>query len=146
MPTANNLVAAFCLAIIGAVVSELIKPQMPEGYDFGHFTLISAALGLAVGWKIMGPRAGKGLPMSVNNGVTGVLTLMIVGLLFFGAAEMLHRAMMRFYDEPIEAIQQIVAIAMEYSVYFLDVSVIVTLVVGAIVSGICTEIAYRRWR
>ena len=54
MPTANNLVAALCLAFLGAILAELVKPQMPEGYDFGYFTLVSAALGLVVGWKVMG--------------------------------------------------------------------------------------------
>ena len=49
MPTANSLVAAICLAILGAVVAELVKPQMPEGMDFGYFTLTSAGLGLLVG-------------------------------------------------------------------------------------------------
>lgn len=146
MPTANNLVAALCLAFLGAVVAELVKPQMPEGYDFGYFTLVSAALGLAVGWKVMGPRAGRGGMMAINNGITGVLTLMVVGLLVFGGNEMLARALKRRYDEPIEAIQQIVELAMEFGLYLLDVRVIGVLVIGAVLSGFLTEAAYRRWR
>ncbi|WP_197919419.1 TrgA family protein [Thiosulfatihalobacter marinus] len=146
MPTANNLVAALCLAFLGAILAELVKPQMPEGYDFGYFTLVSAALGLVVGWKVMGPRAGKGGVMAINNGVTGVLALVIVGLLVFGANEMLARALKRRYDEPIEAIQQIVELAVEFSLYLMDAKVIGVLVIGAVVSGALTEAAYRRWR
>ena len=146
MPTANNLVAALSLAILGAVVSELIKPQMPEGFNFGHFTLISAALGLWVGWKIMGPRAGKGTTMAINNGVTGVITLVIAGLLLFGAIEMLDRSLNRRYQDPITAIQDIVSLSADYSVTLLDPKVITALVVGAVLSGLITEFAYRRWR
>ena len=146
MPTANNLVAAFCLAILGAVVAELIKPQMPEGFDFGHFTLISAALGLFLGWKVMGPRAGKGTTMAINNGVTGVVALVIVGLLLFGAIEMLDRALNRRYQEPIKAIQDIISLAADYSVTLLAPNVIGALVIGAVLSGLFTEFAYRRWR
>ncbi len=144
MPTANQLVAALCLAILGAVVAELIKPQMPEGMDFGHFTLVAAALGLVTGWRTIGRKAGRG--MAINNGITGVILLVVNGLLVFGATEMLYRALDRRYADPIEALEQIVAIALEYALYLTDPKVIGVLVAGAFISGPLTEFAYRRWR
>lgn len=143
MPTANNLVAAICLAFLGAIVAELVKPQLPEGFDPGSMTLVAAAVGMVVGWVIMGPKAIKNGP--VNNGITGVAALVICGLLVFGGYEMLQRAMKRYYTEPVEAIEQIVAIALEYGLYLTQPVILVTLGVGALVAGFFTDFAHRRW-
>ncbi|PSL17250.1 TrgA family protein [Shimia abyssi] len=146
MLTANKLVAALSLAILGAMVAELIKPSFPEGFDAGNFTILSAGLGLIVGWRVLGRRAGRGTAMALNNGITGVVAFVAVGLLFFGAEEMLDRALNRRYEDPIVAIQQIVEIAMEYSFYLLDPPVLIALGVGAILSGLAAEYAFHRWR
>ncbi|SFK60411.1 TrgA family protein [Shimia haliotis] len=143
MPTANNLVAALCLAFIGAIVAELVKPQLPEGFDPGSMTLVAGGVGLVVGWVIMGPKARKAGP--INNGITGVVTLVIVGLLVFGGYEMLQRSLKRYYSEPVEAIEQIVAIALEYGLYLGQASILGVLAVGALIAGYFTDYAYRRW-
>ncbi|TCL09517.1 hypothetical protein BXY66_1567 [Shimia isoporae] len=143
MPTANNLVAAICLAFLGAIVAELVKPQLPEGFDPGYMTLVSAGVGMFVGWKIVGPKAVRAGP--VNNGITGVIILVVVGLLVFGGYEMLQRAMKRYYTEPVEALEQIVAIGLEYGLYLAHPVVLVVLAVGGLISGFLIDYAYRRW-
>ncbi|MCP4824145.1 MAG: TrgA family protein [Shimia sp.] len=143
MPTANNLVAAICLAFIGAIVAELVKPQLPDGFDPGNMTLVAAAIGLVVGWKLMGPKAHKAGP--INNGITGIVGLVVIELLVFGAHEMLMRALDRRYTEPVEAIEQIVAIALEYGLYLTDPAILIVLAVGGVVTGFFTDYAYRRW-
>lgn len=144
MPRANNLVAALCLALLGALVGELVKPQLPEGSDAGRLTLICAVIGLGIGWRVMGPKAGKG--RAISNGITGVVALLFSGLLVFGSIEMLNMALRRRYQDPIEAIEHVVTLASEYSLYLAHPTVIVSLVVGALVSGAATESAYKRWR
>ncbi|KPA22472.1 hypothetical protein shim_07550 [Shimia sp. SK013] len=143
MPTANKLVAAICLAIIGALGAELVKPQLPEGFNPGAMTLVAAAVGLCVGWVIMGPKARSTGP--INNGVTGVVVLVFVELLVFGGYEMLQRAMKRHYTEPIEAIEQVVAISLEYASYLAHPVILVMFAIGAVVSGVSTDYARRRW-
>ncbi|WP_270730183.1 TrgA family protein [Shimia sp. Alg240-R146] len=143
MPTANKLVAALCLAIIGALGAELVKPQLPEGFNPGAMTLVAAAVGLCVGWVIMGPKAHRAGP--INNGITGIVALVFVELLVFGSYEMLQRALKRHYTEPIEAIEQIVAISIEYGAYLTHPVILVMFAIGAFVSGFLTDYARRRW-
>lgn len=144
MPTANNLVAAICLALLGAVVAEFIKPQLPEGFDAGRMTLICAGLGLLIGWRVMGPKAGKG--RAIGNGITGVVALIVCGLLLFGGMEMLRMSLKRRFKDPIDALEHVVTMAAEYSLYLAHPAVIVSLVVGVLISGLATEHAYKRWR
>ncbi|MGR3712571.1 MAG: TrgA family protein [Shimia sp.] len=143
MPTANKFVAALCLAFLGAIIAELVKPQLPEGSNPGSMTLISAGVGILVGWVIMGPKAPRGMP--VNNGIVGVFGLVFFGLMVFGSMEMLERALKRHYTEPIEALEQIVAIALEYGLYLTNATILVVMAIGAVVSGFLTNFAYRRW-
>ncbi|WP_299420574.1 TrgA family protein [uncultured Shimia sp.] len=143
MITSNKLVAALCLAVIGGLVAEFVKPQMPEGSNFGHMTLISAAVGLLVGWRVMGRRAGRS--GSLELGIVGVAALVFWALVLFGLIEMFRLAMRRRLDEPVEAMERAVTVAMEYGLYLLHPNILITLALGAIVSGFFTNFAARRW-
>ena len=50
MPNAARLAAAVSLAILAFILSGQIMPLMPEGTDFGYFTIINMTLGILVGW------------------------------------------------------------------------------------------------
>ncbi len=143
MITSNKLIAAISLATIGGLVAEFVKPQMPEGSDPGHMTLVSAGIGLVVGWRVMGRRAGRSRPLEL--GLLGVASLVFWGLIMFGIIEMLRLAMRRRLDEPVEAMERVVTIAMEYALYLAHPSILVTLAVGAVVSGYVTNYAARNW-
>ena len=71
MPTAARFVAALCLAVLAWVVSEQIKPLFDEDKAFGNFNLINFVIAVAVGWQVIGSRAGRGLSAAINNGLTG---------------------------------------------------------------------------
>jgi hypothetical protein len=143
MISSNKLVAASCLAIIGGLVAEFVKPQMPEGSNFGNMTLISAGVGLVVGWRVMGRRAGRS--SSLELGLVGVAALVFWGLVLFGLIEMFRLAMRRRLDEPVEAMERAVTVALEYGLYLLHPSVLITLLMGAVISGIFTNYAARNW-
>lgn len=146
MPTGSKLVAAICLAILGAVVSEMVKPLMPESMNFGYFTWVSALLGAIVGWVHLGKRAGGSTTDAINNGITGVVVLIVFALFVFGSYEMVNQALRHSYTKPLQAVRAILEIGMDYGQYLVNVPIILTLIVGAVVSGLCTEFAYRRWR
>lgn len=143
MISSNKLVAASCLAVIGGLVAEFVKPQMPEGSNFGHMTLISAGVGLVVGWRVMGRRAGHS--GSLELGLVGVAAMVFWGLVLFGLIEMFRLAMRRRLDEPVEAMERAVTVALEYGAYLLHPNVLITLAVGAVISGIFTNFAARNW-
>jgi len=146
MPTGSKLVAALCLGILGAIVSEMVKPLMPDSTAFGYFTYVSFLLGVIVGWRFLGARAGAGTVNAINNGITGVVILVFFALFVYGSYEMLDQSLRHRYSAPMEAMRGILEIGMGYGQYLLNVGVIVTLCVGAVLSGLITEFAFRHWR
>ncbi|WP_120635252.1 TrgA family protein [Ruegeria sp. EL01] len=146
MPSASRLVAAICLVAIAFLVSSMIIENGEEGKDYGYFTIVNIALGWICGWKIMGKRAGRGWTAGVNNGLTGVASLVFWALFVQGCYEMFRLAMRHRYDGPFEALLAIFKIGLEYGQLLLVPEILVTLGVGAVVAGLATEEAGRRWR
>ncbi|NRB20145.1 MAG: TrgA family protein [Rhodobacteraceae bacterium] len=146
MPTGAKLTAALCLALLAFILSEEIKPLMPEGTNFGNFTYFNMAIGLVVGWVVMGKRAGRGRVPAINNGISGVAVMMFWGLFTYGIDEMFRLAMRNRYDGPFEALSQIFVIGLGYATDIFVPQVIATVLIGALVSGLVTESASRRWR
>ena len=72
MPTAPKALAAFCLAVLGYLASELVKTLVPEITNFGNFSYVNMALGALVGWIVVGKRAGRGTKEAIGNGLTGM--------------------------------------------------------------------------
>lgn len=146
MPDAARLLAALSLAVIAFIVSGQIIPLFPEGTDFGWFTWVNVAIGAITGWVLMGRRAGKGITPAINNGLTGVAVMVFWGLFVQGTNEMVRLAMRNRYDGPFEAILAIFEIGFEYGQTIAVPNIILTLLVGALVSGLLTEYAWRTWR
>ena len=146
MPTAANLISALSLAVLAYVVTGQIIPLFPEGKDFGSFWLVNVCLGLAVGWVVMGKRAGRGLTPAINNGFTSMVVLVFWGLFVQGCVEMTRLAMRNRYDGPFEAILAIFEIGFDYLTIIATPTIIGTLVVGGVISGLLAEFAARRWR
>jgi hypothetical protein len=146
MPTAARLMAAICLAVTGFVISEMVKPLMPESTDFGRFVELNVILGAIVGWVVMGKRAGRGTTSALNNGLTGVFVLMLWGIFIQAANEMVRLAMRNRYDGPLEAIVDTFKIGAEFAVIISTVEIGLALLVAAAVSGLLTEFASNRWR
>ncbi|WP_170475418.1 TrgA family protein [Ruegeria arenilitoris] len=145
MPTAARLVAATCLLVIGFLVSSMIMANGEEGKSYGYFPVVNMALGVACGWTVMGKRAGRGWTAAVNNGLTGVASLVFWGLFVQGTYEMVRQAMRNRFEGPFEAILAIFEIGVGFAEQLWASEIILTLVIGAVVSGIMTEIAARRW-
>ncbi|ABF64173.1 tellurite resistance protein [Ruegeria sp. TM1040] len=146
MPTAARLVAAVALALLAFVVSGQIMPLMPDDTDFGYFTFVNMGLGLVIGWKSIGPRAGRGWAAGITNGITGTAVLVLWGLFIQGAVEMFRLAKRSIYDGPFEALAAIFTIALEYFFIMAVPSVLLTLAVGGTLIGMAVEIASKRWK
>ena len=146
MPTASRLVAAFCLVVLAFIVSGMIIDNGEEGKDYGYFTYVNMALGAACGWAIMGKRAGRGWTAGINNGLTGVASLVFWALFVQGCYEMFRLAMRNRYGGPFEAVMAIFQIGIEYGKLLITPEILIALAVGAVVSGLATELAHRQWR
>lgn len=146
MPTAARLVAAILLAVLAYILSELVKPLMPEGTAFGAFNFINAFVGLCVGWVVMGSRAGRGFVNGINNGITGVVVLFIWCLAIHASYEMFRLSMRNRYDGPMEAITAIFLIASEFALTIFTPTVMGAAVLGALIIGPAADFAAKRWR
>lgn len=146
MPTAARLMAAVCLAVCAYFISQLVMPLMPESTDFGYFVPLNVVLGLAVGWVVMGRRAGRGTTAAINNGLTGMFVLFLWGIGLQAINEMIRLAMRNRYDGPFEAIVAVFQIGAEFAVIIATVPIGVAFLVSAVVSGLLTEFAGSRWR
>lgn len=145
MPTAARLVAAIMLAIMGWVLSELVRPLMPEGTGFGSFNYVNTFTGLCVGWTVVGSRAGRGFVQGINNGITGVVVLILWGLAIHSSAEMFRLAMRNRYDGAMEALTAIFLIASEYGLMIATPTILATAVIGALIIGPVTDFVAKRW-
>jgi len=145
MPDAARLASAFSLALLAFIVSGQVMPLMPEGTDFGWFTWINVGLGVVCGWVVMGRRAGRGTTAAINNGFTGMVTLVFWGLFVQGAYEMFRQAMRNRFDGPFEALASIFTIGMDYGLILLVPNILITLLVGGFLAGFAAEYAKNRW-
>ncbi len=146
MPTAARLVAAICLATTAFFVSHLIMPLMPDSTDFGYFVPVNMFLGLLAGWVIMGPRVGRGITAAINNGLSGVFVLVLWGIGLQACNEMVRLAMKNRYDGAMEAVVAIFQISAEFGLMIATVPIGLFLLGSAVISGLVTEAAGKRWR
>ncbi|MCG7518549.1 TrgA family protein [Ruegeria sp. Ofav3-42] len=146
MPSAARLIAAVCLLIVAFLVSGMVIENGEEGKAYGSFTYVNMILGLVCGWWIMGKRAGRGWTAAVNNGLTGIAALVFWGLFVQGVYEMFRLAMRHRFDGPFEALIAIFQIGIEYGQQLLAPEILWTLAIGALIAGLATEEASRRWR
>lgn len=145
MPTAASLFAAIFFAILGWFTADLIKPLLPEGTAVGLFSPVSAGFGLLVGWVFVGRRINAAHSGGFGIGLTGSVLLIFWVSLAFSGYEMLRFSMRKRYDGPVEALQDMFRILVEYLWLAATPSVIGALVVGGLVGGWLTERVANRW-
>ncbi|KIN72511.1 TrgA family protein [Sulfitobacter guttiformis] len=146
MPTAARLVAAILLAILAWILSDIVRPLLPEGTQFGRFNYVNAFIGICVGWTVIGSRVGRGFVSAINNGVTGTAVLILWALFFHGCVEMFRLAMRNRFDGPMEALTSIFLIGSEFGVMIATPTFFGAAFAGALVVGLAADAAARRWR
>lgn len=146
MPTAAKAIAALCLALLGFLSSELVKTLMPEIKNWGNFSYVNAGIGALVGWVVVGNRAGRGTKDAIANGLTGVAAMIFWALFLHASYEMFQLSLKRRFDGPVEAFAAIFEITIEYGTVLINPMMIVTFLLGALVTGYLSEAAARNWK
>ena len=146
MPDRAKVMAALCLCALAYILSEMVKPQFLEDYNFGYFTHVNMLLGVIVGWTFMGKRAGSGVVPAINNGVTGIASLLFLAVTVQSINEMLRLAMRKRYDGPFEAVLSIIPIGLDYTVLISTIPFWSTAFIGGALSGLIVEAVWQRWR
>jgi hypothetical protein len=145
MPTAAKLVAAVVFAIVGWIAANVFVPVLGEGIDVGAFRELVGALGLVVGWRVMGRSAGQGYQRAIGTGLKTVIVLVFFTLLLFSTYEMVQLSMKMRYEGPMDAVLDVFSLMLEQGLKMLVPGVILVLAVGGVIGGILTEKASKRW-
>jgi hypothetical protein len=145
MPTAPKLIAALLFGALAFFVSDLIKPLLEEGTQVGLFSLVNTLVGVLMGWRISGARAGYSMQASLGYGITTVAAT-VFWCLFIWAGYLMVEASTRLrYDGPMEALQDMGAMMIEFARTMATPTVIGSLLVGALFFGWLTEQVSRRY-
>ena len=145
MPTGAKLIGALTFMALAYFISDLIKPLLPEGTNVSRLSEINAVVGLLMGWRVMGKGAGSTYKQSFGYGLTTLAATAFWSLLLWSGYEMLQRSMKMYYDGPVEALQEMAALYVEYAKLAAVQEVLLPALVGAIFVSWLTEYFARRW-
>ncbi len=146
MPTAAKLIGAALFAALAWYVSEQVKLFLPsEGAGAGMFSPINALIGVAMGWRVMGARAGDGITPSTGYGLTTIFAAFFWCLLIWSGYEMMRRAWRGRYEGPVEALEAMGDLMIDYAVLIVEPRVIGAAVIGSFICAMLTEYTARRW-
>lgn len=115
MPTGAKLIGAIAFAALAYFVSDLIKPLLPEGSRMGLLSPLNALVGCVMGWTIMGKGAGISYRQTFGYGLTTLIATAFWCLLVWAGYEMLKRSLRLYYDGPVEALQEMAQLFVEYA-------------------------------
>lgn len=145
MPTAAKLISALLFGVLAWVVSGLVIQLLPEGSSPGWLAPVNTLVGALMGWRITGAHAGEGFVSSVGYGLTAIFATTFWAILIWASYEMIERAMSLRYEGPVEALQDMTNIMVEYATLIATTNVVGTMVVGSIICALAAEAAGRRW-
>lgn len=145
MPTAPKLIAALLFGALAFFVSDLVKPLLPEGTQFGAFSVVNAAMGALMGWKISGARAGGSMQASLGYGLTTAAVTVFWCLFLWSGYLMVEASMRLRYDGPVEALQDMGTMMITFGRTMGTPGIIGSLLVGSLVFGWLTEQVARRY-
>ena len=145
MPTGGKLVAAITFAALAYFVTDLVKPLLPEGSRVGWFSPVNAVIGMAMGWMIIGKGAGKTYRQAYGYGLTTLAAIVFWALVAWSGYEMIRRSTKLYYDGPVEGLQEMAQLFLDYGKLAAVQEVIWPAIVGAIFVSWLTEFFARRW-
>lgn len=145
MPTGAKLIGALTFAALAYFISDLIKPLLLEGTQVGMLSPINAVIGFLMGWKVMGKGAGRTYRQSFGYGFTTLAATAFWCLLVWSGYEMVKQSTRLRYDGPMEALQSMAALYMDYARLAAVQEVLIPAVFGVIFVSWLTEYFARRW-
>ena len=145
MPTGGKLVGAIFFALLAYWVSDLIKPLMAEGAQLGWLSPVNALVGLVMGWNIVGRGAGKTYRRAFGLGLTTLAATTFWCLIIWSGQLMIKNSTRLRYDGPVEALQDMAQIAIDYANMIAIESILWPAILGALFVSWLTEFFGRRW-
>ena len=100
----------------------------------------ACALGsVIIGWRVCGPRAGRGYVQAIGVGLTTSAVIGVVALFGLAFNQMVINSMRLRYNGVMEGLVDVFQLMLEFSEYFYDIPLLLTLAIGGIISAWVTE-------
>lgn len=146
MPTAAKLVASILLAISGIIVVTVVVNVYPD-IARRSVGLTSAAVltGLFVGWRGLGRKITNDDGSGVIIGLKAGLSMFLWVLFLYALEDMIAGIIDHAYYQPMTAVLVIPARMIVYGRMALNVPIMGTMVVLAVIVGMMTKNAAKRW-
>ncbi|TGD63263.1 TrgA family protein [Tabrizicola sp. WMC-M-20] len=147
MPTAAKLFAAIAFALVAAVAAHFYALDLPEGRSAGLLREVSALVGAACGWVIMGRAAHRSRSRvdAMGTGIRTSLTIVVVVMVIFAIVDVLGRAMKGRYKTPLDAILGVFEQAMVLAPPLAQPDTLGVLLLGGLIGGAVAHWAGQRW-
>lgn len=146
MPTAAKLVASIFLAISGAIVIMVAVNVYPDIARRGNSMLAAAVvLGLFNGWLGLGKKVAIDEAPAIFIGLKSGVAYFLWVLFFFGLEGMIAGIVQHAYYQPMQALLQIPARMLQYGRMAMDIQILGTMLVLAVIAGIIVKGADKRW-
>lgn len=139
MPTAGRLAGAVIFALFGWYIAGISIPYFPEANAPDYWLPASAAIGLILGWRVCGRRAGNGYNPAIGIGLTCGFAISFWLIFLVGFDQMITNSLRLRYDGPMEAIIDVFDQMLKFSLYFYDFTLIATILIGGVICAWFTE-------
>ncbi|MBV0912203.1 TrgA family protein [Anianabacter salinae] len=146
MPTAARLISAIVFAAIGYAAAHLAALTLEEGVSAGLVREVAAGMGVVTGWFIAGKHAPRSWGFGAAYGLNASAVLLISTLVILSAAEMFARSLKGRYDGPMEGLEAMIGIALDWAVVVLMPPIMAVLVLGGLAGGLLAHAVSRVWR
>ncbi len=144
MPTGAKLVGALLFAAVGYVSARSFAPHIPDGQGGRWFAESCAALGLMLGWVVMGRLVGGDYKAAARAGLVTSGWLFLWSVLLFSLRLMVMRSYGQWYKTPLDMLNGVYDIAVGYLQISARIELLGPLVLGGMIAGVLTEYASRR--
>ncbi|MGE4610779.1 MAG: TrgA family protein [Paracoccaceae bacterium] len=146
MPTAAKLVASILMAIGGVIVVMVTINTYPDAARRSvGMTSAAVIIGLFVGWRGLGRKVSEDEGEGVTAGFKAGISMFVWVLFLYALSDMMAGIMDHAYYQPMTALLVIPARMIEYGKLALNVPIGGAIVGLAVVIGMITKNADKRW-
>ncbi len=146
MPTAAKLIGAILFAVLAFFVTEEVKEVMPgEGRGMGMLSPLNALIGAAMGWRIVGTRAGTGYMPTFGFGLTTFFVTTALSLTWWAGYTMIQRAVSGRYRDPIGALEGMGNLILDYWAFVATPDAMAVALLGSLIFSLVIEYVSHRW-
>ncbi|WP_386682077.1 TrgA family protein [Loktanella sp. R86503] len=146
MPTAGRLTGAVFYAALGAALAFLLVPYFDEARAPKYWIPLVIAVGVLVGWMVVGSRSGQGTGAAIGTGLTGAAALAFWVLLLVSGYDMIQVAMRGRFDGPMDAVIGVFSIMLDYAKSFYSPLILFVWIGGGLIAGLVTDLIGSRYR